>query len=64
MLMPLASTLDQSISCNIHIEFLEAPSNQTLANCTTDHSAVWMDPIFQFLQNETLPANLAEARHI
>ncbi|CAL2239907.1 unnamed protein product [Prunus armeniaca] len=60
----LSSALEQGIGCNIHIEFLDQPSTQTLLICTIDHSPTWMDPIIQFLQNQTFPADPAEARRV
>ncbi|CAL8117166.1 unnamed protein product [Prunus armeniaca] len=60
----LASALEQGTSRNIHIEFLDQPRTQALIICTIDHSPTWMDPIIQFLQNQTLPANPAEARRV
>ncbi|CAL2254436.1 unnamed protein product [Prunus armeniaca] len=32
--------------------------------CAIDHSPTWMDPILQFLQNQTLPADPAEVRRV
>ncbi|CAL8134749.1 unnamed protein product [Prunus armeniaca] len=60
----LASGLEQGIGRNIHIEFLDQPSTQTPLICTIDHSPTWMDPILQFLQNQTLPADSAKAQHV
>ncbi|CAL2234271.1 unnamed protein product [Prunus armeniaca] len=37
------------------------PFTQAPLICTIDHSPTWMDPIIQFLQNQTLPADPAEA---
>ncbi|KAI5324929.1 hypothetical protein L3X38_034002 [Prunus dulcis] len=47
-----------------HIEFLAQPSTRAPLICTIDHSPTWMDPILQFLQNQTLPTNPAEARRV
>ncbi|KAI5337749.1 hypothetical protein L3X38_017020 [Prunus dulcis] len=55
----LASALEQGIGRHIHIEFLDQPSTQAPLICTIDHSPTWIDPILQFLQNQTLPANPA-----
>ncbi|CAL2270989.1 unnamed protein product [Prunus armeniaca] len=44
------------------MEFLDQPSTQVPLICTIDHSPTWMDPILQFLQNQMLPADPAEAR--
>ncbi|KAI5327825.1 hypothetical protein L3X38_027221 [Prunus dulcis] len=60
----LASALEQGMGHHIHIEFLAQPSTQAPLICTIDHSPTWMDPIPQFLQNQTLPANPAEARRV
>ncbi|KAI5345966.1 hypothetical protein L3X38_013843 [Prunus dulcis] len=60
----LASALEQGMGRHIHIEFLAQPSTQAPLICTIDHSPTWMDPILQFLQNQTLPANPAEARRV
>ncbi|CAL2238683.1 unnamed protein product [Prunus armeniaca] len=60
----LASSLEQGIGRNIHVEFLDQPSTQALLICTIDHSPTWMDPIIQFLQNQTLPADSAKARRV
>ncbi|KAI5323743.1 hypothetical protein L3X38_032815 [Prunus dulcis] len=60
----LASALEQGTGRHIHIEFLAQPSTQAPLICTIDHSPTWMDPILQFLQNQTLPANPAEARRV
>ncbi|XP_020410598.1 uncharacterized protein LOC109946620 [Prunus persica] len=60
----LASALEQGIGRHIHIEFLDQLSTQALLICTIDHSTTWIDPILQFLQNQTLPANSAEARRV
>ncbi|XP_020417953.1 uncharacterized protein LOC109948673 [Prunus persica] len=60
----LASALEQGIGRHIHIEFLDQPSTQAPLICTIDHSPTWMDPILKFLQNQTLPADSAEARRI
>ncbi|XP_034208074.1 uncharacterized protein LOC117621615 [Prunus dulcis] len=60
----LASALEQGKGCHIYIEFLDQPSTQAPLICTIDHSPTWMDPILQFLQNQTLPANSAEARRV
>ncbi|XP_020422651.1 uncharacterized protein LOC109949950 [Prunus persica] len=60
----LASALEQGLGRHIHIEFLAQPSTQAPLICTIDHSPTWMDPILQFLQNQTLPANPAEARRV
>ncbi|KAI5323199.1 hypothetical protein L3X38_032271 [Prunus dulcis] len=60
----LASTLEQGISRNIQIEFLDQPSTQAPLICTIDHSPTWMDPIIQFLQNQRLPIDSAEARRV
>ncbi|KAI5313056.1 hypothetical protein L3X38_042230 [Prunus dulcis] len=59
-----ASALEQGMGRHIHIEFLAQPSTQAPLICTIDHSPTWMDPILQFLQNQTLPANPAEARRV
>ncbi|CAL2260015.1 unnamed protein product [Prunus armeniaca] len=58
----LASAMEQGISRNIHIEFLDQPSTRVPLICVIDQSPTWMDPITQFLQNQTLPADPAEAR--
>ncbi|KAI5350866.1 hypothetical protein L3X38_003757 [Prunus dulcis] len=63
-LAKLASALEQGMGRHIHIEFLAQPSTKAPLICTIDHSPTWMDPILQFLQNQTLPANPAEARRI
>ncbi|KAI5339769.1 hypothetical protein L3X38_019041 [Prunus dulcis] len=63
-LAKLASALEQGIGRHIHIEFLDQPSTQAPLICTIDHSPTWMDPILQFLQNQTLPSNPAEARRV
>ncbi|XP_008229063.1 PREDICTED: uncharacterized protein LOC103328449 [Prunus mume] len=60
----LAWALEQGIGRNIHIEFLDQRSTQAPLIYTIDHSPTWMDPIIQFLQNQTLPAGLAEARRV
>ncbi|KAI5339814.1 hypothetical protein L3X38_019086 [Prunus dulcis] len=60
----LASALEQGTGRHIHIEFLAQPSTQAPLICTIDHSPTWMDPILQFLQNQTLPADPAEARRV
>ncbi|KAI5327731.1 hypothetical protein L3X38_027127 [Prunus dulcis] len=60
----LASALEQGMGRHIHIEFLAQPSTQAPLICTIDHSPTWMDPILQFLQNQTLPANPAEVRRV
>ncbi|KAI5337618.1 hypothetical protein L3X38_016889 [Prunus dulcis] len=60
----LASALEQGIGRHIHIEFLDQPSTEAPLICTIDHSPTWMDPILQFLQNQTLPANSTEARRV
>ncbi|VVA40725.1 PREDICTED: rve domain-containing, partial [Prunus dulcis] len=60
----LASVLEQGIGRHIHIEFLAQPSTQAPLIYTIDHSPTWMDPILQFLQNQTLPANSAKARRV
>ncbi|KAI5317776.1 hypothetical protein L3X38_037483 [Prunus dulcis] len=60
----LASVLEQGIGRHIHIEFLAQPSTQAPLICTIDHSPTCMDPILQFLQNQTLPANSAKARRV
>ncbi|XP_008238721.1 PREDICTED: uncharacterized protein LOC103337339 [Prunus mume] len=60
----LASALEQGIGRNIHIEFLAQPSTRAPLICVIDHSLTWTDPITQFLQNQTLPADPAEARRV
>ncbi|CAL9024625.1 unnamed protein product, partial [Prunus brigantina] len=60
----LASAIEQGIGCNIHTEFLDEPSTQAPIICTFDHSPTWMDPILQFLQNQSLSAVPGEARHV
>ncbi|KAI5344902.1 hypothetical protein L3X38_012779 [Prunus dulcis] len=60
----LASALEPGRGRHIHIEFLAQPSTQAQLICTIDHSPTWMDPILQFLQNQTLPANPVEARRV
>ncbi|CAL8168858.1 unnamed protein product [Prunus armeniaca] len=60
----LASALEQGIGGNIHLEFLDQPNTQAPLICTIDHSPTLMDPIIQFLQNQTLPTNPAEARRV
>ncbi|CAL2238073.1 unnamed protein product [Prunus armeniaca] len=64
VLARLASALEQGIGRNIHIEFLDQPSTRAPLICVIDHSPTLMDPITQFLQNQTLPADPAEARHV
>ncbi|CAL8166834.1 unnamed protein product [Prunus armeniaca] len=56
--------MEQGIGRNIHIEFLDQPSTGAPLICVIDHSPTWMDPITQFLQNQTLPADLAEGRRV
>ncbi|KAI5338508.1 hypothetical protein L3X38_017779 [Prunus dulcis] len=63
-LATLASAVEQGIGLNIHLEFLDQPSTQIPTICTIDHSPTWMDPILQFLQNQTLPIDPAEARRV
>ncbi|KAI5323426.1 hypothetical protein L3X38_032498 [Prunus dulcis] len=63
-LAKLASALKQGVGRHIHIEFLDQPSTQAPLICTIDHSPTWMDPILQFLQNQTLPANSTGARRV
>ncbi|CAL9012379.1 unnamed protein product, partial [Prunus brigantina] len=58
----LASAIEQGIGRNIHMEILDQPSTRAPLICAIDHSPTWMDPILQFLQNQTLPADPAEAR--
>ncbi|KAI5316669.1 hypothetical protein L3X38_036376 [Prunus dulcis] len=60
----LASALEQGMGRHIHIEFLAQPSTKAPLIGTIDHRPTWMDPILQFLQNQTLPANPAEARRV
>ncbi|CAL8136891.1 unnamed protein product [Prunus armeniaca] len=60
----LASAMEQGIGRNIHIEFLDQPSTRAPLICVIDQSATWMDPITQFLQNQTLPADPAAARRV
>ncbi|CAL8175004.1 unnamed protein product [Prunus armeniaca] len=60
----LASALEQGTGRHIHIEFLDQPSTQAPLICSIDHSPTWMDPMIQFLQNQTLPADPAEARYV
>ncbi|KAI5342502.1 hypothetical protein L3X38_010377 [Prunus dulcis] len=60
----LASALEQGMGRHIHIEFLAQPSTHAPLICTIDHSPTWMDPILQFLQNQALLANPAEARRV
>ncbi|CAL8132253.1 unnamed protein product [Prunus armeniaca] len=60
----LASAMEQGIGRNIHIEFLDQPSTRAPLICVIDQSPTWMDPITQFLQNQTLPADPAEARRV
>ncbi|CAL2260077.1 unnamed protein product [Prunus armeniaca] len=60
----LASAMEQGIGQNIHIEFLDQPSTRAPLICVIDQSPTWMDPITQFLQNQTLPADPAEARRV
>ncbi|KAI5312993.1 hypothetical protein L3X38_042167 [Prunus dulcis] len=60
----LASALEQGIGRHIHIEFLDQPSTHAPLICTIDHSPTLIDHILQFLQNQTLPANSAEARRV
>ncbi|KAI5337353.1 hypothetical protein L3X38_016624 [Prunus dulcis] len=60
----LASALEQGIGRHIHIEFLDQPRTQAPLICTIDHIPTWMDPILQFLQNQTLPANSTEAQRV
>ncbi|KAI5322325.1 hypothetical protein L3X38_031397 [Prunus dulcis] len=60
----LASALEQGIQAPLHIEFLDQPITQAPLICTINHSPTWMDPILQFLQNQTLPANSAKARRV
>ncbi|CAL2277529.1 unnamed protein product [Prunus armeniaca] len=63
-LFRLASALEQGIGRNIQIEFLDQPSTQAPLICTIDHSPTLMDPIIQFLHNQTLPADPAEAQRV
>ncbi|CAL8087969.1 unnamed protein product [Prunus armeniaca] len=63
-LAKLASTLEQGIEHNIHIEFLDQPNTQAPLICTIDHSPTWLDRIIRFLQNQTLPTDSAEAQHV
>ncbi|CAL2237942.1 unnamed protein product [Prunus armeniaca] len=44
--------------------FISQLSTQTPLICAIDHSPTWMDPILQFLQNQTLPADPAEAQRV
>ncbi|KAI5316496.1 hypothetical protein L3X38_036203 [Prunus dulcis] len=60
----LASALEQGIGRHIYIEFLDQPSTQAPLICTIDHSPTWMDPILQFLQNQTLPAHSTKAQRV
>ncbi|KAI5333982.1 hypothetical protein L3X38_024115 [Prunus dulcis] len=60
----LVLALEQGIGRNIHMEFLDRPSTQTSTICAIDHSPTWMDPILQFLQNQTLLADPAKARRV
>ncbi|CAL9025340.1 unnamed protein product, partial [Prunus brigantina] len=60
----LASAIEQGIGRNIHMEILDQPSTRASLICAIDHSPTWMDPILQFLQNQTLPADPAEARRV
>ncbi|CAL9019077.1 unnamed protein product [Prunus brigantina] len=60
----LASAIEQGIGRNIHMEILDQPSTRAPLICAIDHSLTWMDPILQFLQNQTLPADPAEARRV
>ncbi|CAL9011686.1 unnamed protein product, partial [Prunus brigantina] len=60
----LASAIEQGIGRNIHMEILDQPSTRAPLICAIDHSPTWMDPILQFLQNQTLPADPAEARRV
>ncbi|KAI5323899.1 hypothetical protein L3X38_032972 [Prunus dulcis] len=60
----LALAIEQGISCNIHMEFLDQPSTHTPLIYTIDHNPTWMDPIVQFLQDQTLPVDPAEARRV
>ncbi|CAL9001627.1 unnamed protein product [Prunus brigantina] len=53
----LASAIEQGIGRNIHMEILDQPSTRAPLICAIDHSLTWMDPILQFLQNQTLPAD-------
>ncbi|CAL9006575.1 unnamed protein product, partial [Prunus brigantina] len=50
----LASAIEQGIGRNIHMEILDQPSTRAPLICAIDHSPTWMDPILQFLQNQTL----------
>ncbi|CAL9011062.1 unnamed protein product [Prunus brigantina] len=60
----LASAIEQGIGCNIHMEILDQPSTRAPLICAIDHSPTWMDLILQFLHNQTLPADPAEARRV
>ncbi|CAL8137243.1 unnamed protein product [Prunus armeniaca] len=60
----LASAMEQGIGRNIHIEFLDQPSTWAPLICVIDQSPTWMDLITQFLHNQTLPADPAEARRV
>ncbi|XP_008222401.1 PREDICTED: uncharacterized protein LOC103322272 [Prunus mume] len=60
----LASAIEQGLGRNIHMEILDQPSTRTPLICAIDHSPTWMDPILQFLQNQTLPADPTEARRV
>ncbi|CAL9031392.1 unnamed protein product [Prunus brigantina] len=60
----LASAIEQGIGRNIHMEILDQPSTRAPLICAIDHSPTWMDPILQFLQNQTLHADPAEARRV
>ncbi|CAL2247008.1 unnamed protein product [Prunus armeniaca] len=60
----IASAMEQGIGRNIHIELLDQPSTRAPLICVIDHSPTWMDPITQFLQNQTLPVDPAEARRV
>lgn len=60
----LASAVDSSLGRNIHVKLLDAPITQMLVVRNIDHIATWMDPIFQFLKNQTLHANPIEARRV
>ncbi|CAL2276958.1 unnamed protein product [Prunus armeniaca] len=60
----LASAIEQGIGRNIDMKILDQPSTQAPLICAIDHSPTWMDPILQFLQNQTLPADPAEARRV
>ncbi|XP_008231854.1 PREDICTED: uncharacterized protein LOC103331021 [Prunus mume] len=60
----LASAIEQGLGRNIHMEILDQPSTRAPLICAIDHSPTWMDPILQFVQNQTLLADPEEGHYI